>query len=232
MVHLKLQTKFCPSEGQDPDNMPYDLHSSLASQVEISIQTSLLNLRPREDDQSAEEAYIDCLLLHAPLATFPLTMQAWRTMEAFVPSKVRALGVSNVRAETFDAIYRYAKIKPVVVQNKFHRQTHYDFRIRALCQQKGVLYQGFSVITANPALLKAPPVKVLADRLDVEAEVALYGLLGGLGGFVVLNGTSREQRMATDLKGLQIIWHWRMLDENAGGWKGLTDDFSKLLLED
>lgn len=59
---LWIQTKYTPIGGQDVSKpLPYDPKSSIAEQVQSSVQTSLRQLGVD---------YLDGLLLHSPLPTF------------------------------------------------------------------------------------------------------------------------------------------------------------------
>jgi diketogulonate reductase-like aldo/keto reductase len=84
---LYLQTKFTSVSGQDPKSVPYDPNSPLAEQVAQSFAASLRNL---------QTAYLDCLVLHSPLASPAQTLEVWRAMESLVAGGgVRQLGISN-----------------------------------------------------------------------------------------------------------------------------------------
>jgi diketogulonate reductase-like aldo/keto reductase len=120
---LYLQTKFTSLSGQDPDRIPYDPKARLPDQVAQSIATSLKNL---------QTDYLDCVLLHSPMPTMALTLSVWSTLESFVDSgQIRQLGISNCyRLEDLEGLYRAARIKPAVLQNRFYADTHYDREIR------------------------------------------------------------------------------------------------------
>lgn len=83
--------------------------------METSVNLSLFNLRPKESEGNDDEAYIDCIILHSPLGNLPLTLEAWRAIENFVPHKVLALGVSNISLVILTSLYKSATIKPSVV---------------------------------------------------------------------------------------------------------------------
>jgi diketogulonate reductase-like aldo/keto reductase len=72
---LFLQTKFTSIDGQDPRNVPYDVHATLEDQVRQSLHRSLENLHT---------SYIDSLVLHSPLDTLEETLDVWRVFETFV----------------------------------------------------------------------------------------------------------------------------------------------------
>jgi len=69
---LYLQTKFTPLNGQDPQRLPYDANAALSEQVAQSFQASLKNL---------QTSYLDCLVLHSPLANQQQMQQVWQAME-------------------------------------------------------------------------------------------------------------------------------------------------------
>lgn len=68
---LYLQTKYTPIDGQDPQTVPYDKHAPVATQVAQSFEVSLHNL---------QTSYLDALILHSPLATHELLLEAWGAM--------------------------------------------------------------------------------------------------------------------------------------------------------
>jgi diketogulonate reductase-like aldo/keto reductase len=113
---LYLQTKFTPVSGQDPACIPYDPKAPLPDQVRQSFAVSLRNLRTD---------YLDGLLLHSPFPRARQTLEVWQAMEALVDIRgVRQLGISNCyQLGQLEALYDSARIKPAVVQNRFHAET-------------------------------------------------------------------------------------------------------------
>jgi diketogulonate reductase-like aldo/keto reductase len=140
---LYLQTKFTPASGQDPQRMPYEPSASLTKQVQESFQVSLRHLRTE---------YLDCLVLHSPLAEQSQFRQVWHAMEAIFDSgATKQLGVSNCYdLKLLDWLYSSARVKPAVLQNRFYAQTHYDGAVRAYCREHQIFYQSFWTLTANP----------------------------------------------------------------------------------
>lgn len=211
---LYIQTKFTSVNGQDPQNMPYNATSSVADQVNASIRSSLHNLRPSEE--ASNDSYIDCLVLHSPLPTLAQTREAWRAMERHVPDTVRTLGISNTyEVSILEELYNFANIKPSVIQNRFYEDSGYDHDIRSFCKQRGMIYQSFWTLTANPHLLRSGPVDLIAKNVGVTKVVALYGLVLGLGNVRVLNGTTNAERMREDLEGIEAVRKWREANPQA-----------------
>lgn len=226
---IYIQTKFTPLSGQDPFKLPYDATASLVSQVRTSVQSSLHNFRLDSALQPQQAVYIDCVILHSPLRTLATTLEAWETLSAFVPTSIRTLGISNVTLPVLKALYNSVNVKPKVVQNRFHAATGYDREIRAFCKERSIIYEGFWTLTRNPHLVGSEFVEDVAERIGVERQAALYGLIGGLGGTKVLNGTTSEHRMAADLNGVERLRRWAAEESNEDTWKEMVQSFGKLI---
>ncbi|KAK3074983.1 hypothetical protein LTR53_002153 [Teratosphaeriaceae sp. CCFEE 6253] len=204
---LYIQTKYTSVHGQDRSNMPYDINDSITAQVHASVQSSLRHFAPTAE--SPEQAYVDCLVLHSPFPSQSQTLEAWKAMETHVPQHARTLGISNIyHLPALKALYDFATIKPQVVQNRFYPESAYDKDIRAFCDEKGMTYQSFWTLTANPNLLRSEPVSDIAARVGVTAPVALYGLVSMLGKVSVLDGTTNVERMTEDLNGVRAVRDW------------------------
>lgn len=226
---LYIQTKYTPPAGQDPNSLPYDPTSPVEAQVHASIVSSLHHLRTSDDDT----AYIDTLVMHSPLSTTALTLTAWRTLETYVPHRIRNLGISNTDLPTLRALYEAASVKPTVVQNRFSPRTRYDVLLRRFCEENGMIYQSFWTLTGNPRLLESTVVAEMAQMVGVSKEVSLYLCVMGLGKMVVLNGTTSEERMREDLEGLRMWTEWFQRDEtNQGLWRGYMNTFRALVGDD
>lgn len=204
--NLFIQTKYTPISGQDPTNLPYDPKTSITTQVQTSINSSLKNLRETEDLSGVDNSYIDSLVLHSPLPTFAETKEAWRACEEFVPHRVRNLGISNTTLPILRELWDVARIKPAVVQNRFHKETSFEGPLRKFCRDKGIVFQSFWTLSANPKLLRVRPTVFVAKAAGVSAEVAFYCLVLGLKGTVVLDGT--QNHMREDLDGVQKVKGW------------------------
>ncbi|RAH49364.1 putative aldo-keto reductase (AKR) [Aspergillus brunneoviolaceus CBS 621.78] len=202
---LHIQTKFTSVRGQDPKDMPYDPQASVTEQVHASIRSSLHNLRPAEAPESADEAYLDMLILHSPLPTMAQTLEAWQTFETYVPHRIRNLGISNTDLSVLKELFTQAQVKPSVVQNRFYADTEYDVALRAFCREQHIVYQSFWTLTANPDLVHSNAVQSLARRAELSPAAALYCLVLGLGYTTVLDGTTNTARMEEDSAALAKI---------------------------
>ena len=188
---LYLQSKFTPADGQDPARMPYDPKANLASQVEQSFQTSLSNLRT---------GYLDCLVLHSPLAKERQLMDVWQAMEAiFAAGGAKQLGISNCYALVqLERLYRKARVKPAVLQNRFHAETGYDREIRGFCRQHQILYQSFWTLTANARVLAHDTLQALASTYERTPAQVFFRYLTQ-SDIIPLTGTTAEAHMRDDL---------------------------------
>jgi diketogulonate reductase-like aldo/keto reductase len=188
---LYLQTKFTPLSGQDPARIPYDPRAALAEQVQQSCRASLANL---------QTDYIDALLLHSMLPSMGQTLEAWRAMESLVAQgTVRQLGISNCYGlSLLEQLEEAARVKPAVLQNRFYADTGYDGEIRSFCRSRGIIYQSFWTLTANPHLLASPTLTRLAAQRSWEPAQVLFRYLVQRD-VVPLTGTRSERHMRQDL---------------------------------
>lgn len=186
-----LQTKFTPLSSQDPEDLPYSVSSSLKEQVMTSFEVSLANL---------QTDYIDALLLHSPLDSHEQTMQAWMAMEnLYSQGCVYQLGISNCYdLDVFKALYAEANVKPGIVQNRFYKDTAYEVELRDWCKDKGIIFQSFWSLTANPDILSSDTVGMYADKYKKTAAQIFFRYLSQ-SGIVPLTGTASEQHMREDL---------------------------------
>ncbi len=206
---LFLQTKFTPLAGQDRARVPYDAKASLEEQVRQSCRKSLENLGT---------SYLDSVLIHSPLSTFERTLQVWRELELLVDSgAVLQLGISNCyELSVIEALFQQARVKPLVVQNRFYADTGYDKEIRAFCAEHGLVYQSFWTLSANPKVLGHAHLRALSKRHGVTPAQVLFRGLTQLG-VQPLTGTTNEEHMrealaifdfeltATELDGLVTL---------------------------
>lgn len=188
---LYVQTKFTSLNGQDPQRVPYDPKPSLSEQVTQSFQASLNNL---------QTIYLDCLVLHSPLANQQQTMEVWQAMEKLVKSGgVKQLGISNCYdLKTLEGLYRDAEIKPAVIQNRFYSDTKYDRTIRDFCRDNKIIYQSFWTLIANPNVLSDNTLQSLATKYNRSNSQVFFRYLTQIG-IVPLTGTTSATHMQEDL---------------------------------
>lgn len=191
-AELFLQTKFTYVDGQD-HRLPYDPGLDPASQVRQSFASSLEHLRV---------SYLDSFLLHGPSARRGVTQtdwQVWRAMEELQRAQqTRLIGVSNVSLEQLAELVRGAAIKPAFVQNRCYASTGWDREVRMFCEQQGIAYQGFSLLTANRHVLGARIVQRISQRTRRSPAQVVFRFALHVG-MIPLTGTSSAEHMAADL---------------------------------
>jgi diketogulonate reductase-like aldo/keto reductase len=195
---LFLQTKFTPAGGQD-HRTPYDPSADLTTQVNQSFASSLTHL---------VTDYVDSYVLHAPYSRRGLgeaDWEVWSAMEAIYQSgKTRMIGVSNITAGQLTLLCERANHKPMVVQNRCYAALAWDKEVREICQTHGVIYQGFSLLTANRQVLTAPEVQQIARRIDATAAQIIFRFAIQIG-MLPLTGTTSQQHMIEDLQAEQFM---------------------------
>jgi diketogulonate reductase-like aldo/keto reductase len=188
-----LQTKFTYVGGQD-HRLPYDKSAPTARQVEQSFASSLEHLGVD---------YLDAYVLHGPSSRRGLTdqdHQTWTAMERLHGAgKTRLLGVSNVDRQQLEQLLAGATVKPALVQNRCYAALGWDREVRELCAEHGIVYQGFSLLTANRPVLQHPLVAAMATKRDVTAAQVIFRFAREVG-MVALTGTTSAQHMNEDLR--------------------------------
>lgn len=189
---LFLQTKFTYVSSQD-HRLPYAADADYTTQVRQSCQSSLENLGI---------SYIDSYILHGPASSRGLTeadQEVWRAMENLQRcGLVRLLGASNINSEQLQELISVSEIKPAFVQNRCYARTQWDFAIRELCQANDIIYQGFSLLTANAAEINRPEINKIAERYGCSAAQIIFRF-ALQSGMIPLTGTGNQKHMHEDL---------------------------------
>jgi len=187
-----LQTKFTFRRGQD-DRLPYDPTAPIEVQVEQSFASSLMHLGT---------AVIDSLLLHGFTQRAGLgsaDWEAWHAMEAVHDSgRVRLLGISNATVDQLRLVCDRARVPPRFVQNRCFAAQKWDGRVREWCAQNGLVYQAFSLLTANRQVLAHPKLIQIAGRHGKTAAQIVFRFALDVG-MVPLTGTCDAHHMQQDL---------------------------------
>ena len=190
---LFLQTKFTPANGQD-HRTPYDASADLTTQVRQSFDSSLAHLHTD---------YIDSYVLHGPYSRYSLgaaDREVWAAMEALYQSgKTKMIGISNVTAGQVAQLCAEATVKPMVVQNRCYAALGWDQEVREICKTHGIIYQGFSLLTANREVLADPEVRAIAKRLETGPAQVIFAFAMHIG-MLPLTGTTNLQHMKEDLQ--------------------------------
>ena len=189
---LFLQTKFTSVNGQGGQT-PYDPSADLTTQVNQSFASSLEHLHTE---------VVDSYVLHGPYYRRGLSAadwEVWAAIEAlYVAKKTRIIGVSNVSAEQLALLCSKAKTKPMVVQNRCYAVMGWDYEVRQICRKENIVYEGFSLLTANEEFLASPPVLAVADRVGAGVGPVIFRFSQQIG-MLPLTGTTDPAHMKEDL---------------------------------
>jgi diketogulonate reductase-like aldo/keto reductase len=189
---LFLQTKFTFRRGQD-HRLPYDPESPIPIQVRQSFDSSLRHL-------SSER--VDSYLLHGPTATVGITADdwaAWRAMEEIHDSGgTRLLGVSNVKIDQLQRLWKEARIRPSIVQNRCYASSGWDRRVREFCVANELVYQCFSLLTANRDVLASAELARIAKHHGQTTAQIIFRFALEVG-IIPLTGTTNTAHMQADL---------------------------------
>ncbi len=188
-----LQTKFTLPGGQD-HRIPYDINADLRTQIHQSFESSLKNLR---------SDYLDSYLLHGPHTGGSLIdedWEIWRSLEEIYRSgKTKMIGVSNVNEEQLKLLVEKAKTKPMIVQNRCFADQGWDWNIRKICRAHKIIYQGFSLLTANPFVLQNQRLVEIAKGLQRTPVQMIFRFSTQIG-ILPLTGTTQIKHMKEDLQ--------------------------------
>ena len=189
---LFLQTKFTYQPGQD-HRLPYDPAADLSTQVAQSLASSLEHLGTD---------HVDSFVLHGPASGHGWThydAEVWAAMARERDAgRTRLLGVSNVSLRHLEEMLAAGAEVPAFVQNRCFARLGWDRDVRAFCAKRKVGYQGFSLLTANPEVLRHPLVVGLAARSQATPAQVVFRFALAVG-MLPLTGTTDADHMAQDL---------------------------------
>jgi diketogulonate reductase-like aldo/keto reductase len=194
---LFLQTKFTPTNGQD-HRTPYDASANLTTQVTQSFDSSLVHLHTD---------YLDSYVLHGPYQRQGLGASDWEVWAAieglYRSGKTKMIGISNVTAEQLTQLCARAAVKPMMVQNRCYAALGWDKEVREICRVHAIIYQGFSLLTANQGIFAEPAIRAIAQRLGVGLAQVVFRFAMQVG-MLPLTGTTNPQHMKEDLQAEQL----------------------------
>jgi diketogulonate reductase-like aldo/keto reductase len=189
---LFLQTKFTYRPGQD-HRLPYDPNADLSTQVAQSMASSLEHLGTD---------YVDSYVLHGPASGrgwSNFDVEVWAAMvKERDAGRTRVLGVSNVSLAHLEGMRSIGAELPAFVQNRCFARFGWDDDIRRFCDAHGIVYQGFSLLTANPDVLNDSVVRMIAARERATPAQVVFRFALGVG-MLPLTGTSNQEHMTQDL---------------------------------
>jgi len=189
---LFLQTKFTYQGGQD-HRLPYDPDADLTTQVSQSMASSLEHLGTER---------VDSYVLHGPASGHGWTdddAEVWAAMARERDAgRTRVLGVSNVSLRHLQQLEAGGGPLPAFVQNRCFARLGWDRSVRAFCRERDIVYQGFSLLTANPEVMRHPGIGALAARAHATPAQVVFRFALAVG-MLPLTGTTSAEHMTQDL---------------------------------
>jgi diketogulonate reductase-like aldo/keto reductase len=189
---LFLQTKFTYQPGQD-HRLPYDPAATLSTQVAQSMASSL--------DHLATD-HVDSYVLHGPSSNHDWTdadAEVWEAMRKERDSgRTRLLGVSNVSLRHMQQMAAARVELPTFVQNRCYARLGWDRAVRSFCREHKIIYQGFSLLTANQEVLQHPLIASRAASGSATPAQVVFSFARSIG-ILPLTGTSNAEHMKQDL---------------------------------
>jgi len=194
---LFLQTKFTYRPGQD-HRLPYDPAASFSDQVTQSMVSSLEHLGTD---------FVDSYVLHGPASGYGWTdadSEVWTAMvKERDAGRTRFLGVSNVSLQHLEQMIASQAQSPAFVQNRCFARLGWDREVRLFCAERKIVYQGFSLLTANPEVLHHPGIQDLAACANLIPAQIIFSFARSIG-ILPLTGTSDAEHMKQDLASLDL----------------------------
>ena len=189
---LFLQTKFTYQRGQD-HRLPYDPAARLSLQVTQSMSSSLEHLGTD---------YVDSYILHGPSSSFDWTdadAEVWEAMRRERDAgRTLLLGVSNASLRHLEQMARIHNEAPAFVQNRCFARLGWDREVRNFCQKRKIVYQGFSLLTANVEALHHPVIADIASQAHATPAQVVFAFSRAVG-ILPMTGTSDAEHMRQDL---------------------------------
>jgi diketogulonate reductase-like aldo/keto reductase len=194
---LFLQTKFTYRSGQD-HRLPYDPAAPLSVQVAQSMASSLEHLGT---------SYVNSYVLHGPSSNNEWTdadTEVWEAMRKERDAgRTRLLGISNVSLRHLREMAAARAELPAFVQNRCYARLAWDRAVRQFCREHKIIYQGFSLLTANQEVLNHPliaslTIASLAASANATPAQIVFSFARGIG-ILPLTGTSNAEHMRQDL---------------------------------
>jgi diketogulonate reductase-like aldo/keto reductase len=178
---------------------PPDPVLSIDDQVHLSVKSSLHNL---------QTTYIDAVLVHnfrAKLQTYEDTITAWKVLESYVDRGIiRHIGIVSVHDRDFlTKLQNDARVKPAIIQNRFHSNRGYDIELRTLFKEMGMANQLFWVLTGSAGgKVKNDAIVEISRRQGVSPQVLLYSFIVVCLGGIPLIGSKSLNHMEEDVNSL------------------------------
>ncbi|MHA2238028.1 MAG: aldo/keto reductase family protein, partial [Candidatus Hodarchaeales archaeon] len=89
------------------------------------------------------------------------------------------------------------------VQNRCFARFGWDKEIREICKNNNIIYQGFSLLTANKEVLIHPRVIQMSKTMNKTIPQIIFSFVRQIG-ILPLTGTTNRKHMEEDLESVDI----------------------------
>jgi diketogulonate reductase-like aldo/keto reductase len=147
--------------------------------------------------------HVDSFVLHGPASHSHWTTDDFETWQAMIKERdagrTRLLGVSNISLAQLQQMARAHAESPAFVQNRCYAVRGWDREVRAFCRERDIIYQGFSLLTANRQVLGHPTIAALAAEINATPAQLIFAFARQVG-MLPLTGTADSEHMKQDLE--------------------------------
>jgi diketogulonate reductase-like aldo/keto reductase len=128
---------------------------------------------------------------------------AWSAMQdVYQAGKTKNLGISNFDIDQLHTLLKHCheqgQVKPRFLQNRCYARTRWDAEIRKVCKEHDIIYQGFSLLTANVSEVTRTQVKRIAQKYDRTIAQIVFNFCRAIE-ILPITGTSDPEHMSEDL---------------------------------
>ena len=153
---------------------------------------------------------VDLYLIHWPVPSAGLFVQAWRAMERiYAAGGARAIGVSNFMADHLDTLLAETTVVPAVNQVELH-PTFQQHAVCAYCRAHGIAVEAYSPLGRGADLTSATVVELARNRGATPAQIVLAWHLAV--GNIVIPKSTHAERMRENLAAAEISLRAEELD--------------------
>jgi len=145
---------------------------------------------------------VDLLLLHWPSRSVPLAETIAALNKAKRAGLCRHIGISNFTVKQIDEAVALSDEPLVCNQVEFHPLINQD-KVRAACVRHGLAVTAYCPIARNK-VADEPVIREIAERHDASPAQIALAWLAGLGDVISIPRSSKPERLADNLKALQI----------------------------
>lgn len=146
--------------------------------------------------------YLDLYLIHWPVPSQDLYVQAWQDLEAiYADGLSRSIGVSNFLPEHLDRVLAEGSVVPAVNQIEIH-PSFAQAELAAKCRSHGIAVEAYSPLGQGQDLNNDAVSTVSAKHAATPAQIVLAWHLAQ--GNIVIPKTVSPVRMAENLAAVNI----------------------------